>query len=87
MKGMGDTEGILNVNPSQVNSLSNALGLCAECAFMRMLQNDRGSKFYLCERSATDPAFAKYPRLPVVQCPGYVARTAIPGVQSSRDDR
>lgn len=28
----------------------------------------------MCERSRTDERFAKYPRLPVLQCVGYEAR-------------
>jgi hypothetical protein len=27
--------------------------------------------FYLCERSASDPAFPKYPQLPVIECSGH----------------
>ncbi|HEX4786693.1 MAG TPA: hypothetical protein VH350_20305 [Candidatus Sulfotelmatobacter sp.] len=46
-------------------------GLCAHCRFMRLMHSDRGSTFFLCERSATDPSFPKYPRLPVLQCTGY----------------
>jgi hypothetical protein len=46
-------------------------GLCADCRFMRRMKSDRGSTFYFCERSATDPAFPKYPRLPVLECSGY----------------
>ena len=38
---------------------------------MRLVESDRGSTFYLCERSASDPGFPKYPRLPVLQCRGY----------------
>ena len=49
------------------------VGLCADCRFMRRIESDRGSTFYLCERSATDANFAKYPRLPVLQCTGYVS--------------
>jgi hypothetical protein len=49
-------------------------GLCESCRFTRQIESDRGSIFYLCERSATDPAFPKYPRLPVLQCPGYERR-------------
>ncbi|HEY6339429.1 MAG TPA: hypothetical protein VIW68_13125 [Candidatus Sulfotelmatobacter sp.] len=49
------------------------IGLCADCRFMRRIESDRGSIFYLCERSATDASFPKYPRLPVIQCPGYDA--------------
>lgn len=49
------------------------IGLCADCRFMRKMESDRGSVFYLCQRSATDPDFPKYPRLPVLQCRGYQA--------------
>lgn len=47
------------------------VGLCANCGFMRLIESDRGSTFYLCERSATDATFPRYPRLPVLQCAGY----------------
>jgi hypothetical protein len=49
----------------------NRVGLCADCRFMRVVESARGSKFYLCDRSATDPTFPKYPRLPVLHCRGY----------------
>jgi len=49
---------------------SNA-GLCASCRYSRAIESARGSNFIMCERSATDAAFAKYPRLPVLQCAGY----------------
>ena len=48
-----------------------AVGLCLHCRYMRRMNSDRGSAFYLCERSASDSAFPKYPRLPVWQCRGY----------------
>jgi hypothetical protein len=38
---------------------------------MRRIESDRGSTFYLCERSATDAGFPKYPRLPVLRCAGH----------------
>ncbi len=38
---------------------------------MRRIESDRSSVFYLCQRSATDASFPKYPRLPVLQCRGY----------------
>lgn len=47
------------------------VGLCEQCRWMRKLQSDRGSTFYMCQRSATDPNFPKYPRLPVLRCAGY----------------
>lgn len=48
-----------------------AVGLCASCDQRKIVVSDKGSKFYLCLRSTTDPTFPKYPRLPVVQCIGY----------------
>jgi hypothetical protein len=50
-------------------------GLCASCACARRVESSRGSLFFLCERSATDPRFAKYPRLPVQACAGYAKRS------------
>ncbi|PYX75520.1 MAG: hypothetical protein DMG78_04055 [Acidobacteria bacterium] len=47
------------------------VGLCADCRFVRRIESDRRSIFYMCQRSATDPSFPKYPRLPVLQCAGY----------------
>jgi hypothetical protein len=52
------------------------VGLCADCRFMRRIESDRGSTFYLCERSATDANFPKYPRLPILQCAGYERQSA-----------
>ncbi len=54
-----------------------SVGLCADCRFMRKMESDRGSTFYLCQRSATDPTFPKYPRLPVLQCMGYELRSRL----------
>lgn len=51
-------------------------GLCAGCASGRRVESARGSVFWRCERSATDAAFAKYPRLPVLRCDGY--ETGVP---------
>ena len=46
-------------------------GLCAACAHVRVLPNARGSEFYLCRLSYRDPAFPRYPRLPVLACGGF----------------
>jgi 3-isopropylmalate/(R)-2-methylmalate dehydratase large subunit len=48
-------------------------GLCGRCRHARVILNDRGSRFSMCRRAATDPRFARYPRLPVLQCPGFEA--------------
>jgi hypothetical protein len=49
-------------------------GLCDRCRHQRLVGNTRGSTFSLCERSRSDPAFPRYPRLPVVRCSGYEPR-------------
>ncbi len=61
----------VNVSEKKPERLQRDVGLCANCRFMRRIESDRGSIFYLCERSATDASFPKYPRLPVLQCAGY----------------
>ncbi len=48
-------------------------GLCQTCEHCRAVQSSRGSRFYLCLLSETDPKYAKYPRLPVLKCEGYHA--------------
>jgi hypothetical protein len=57
--------------PEQHDPLVDAVGLCATCAHAAVIVSDRGSTFYRCERSKTDPRFPRYPRLPVVVCIGY----------------
>lgn len=49
-------------------------GLCDSCRHQRVVRNTRGSAFSLCERSKTDPRYPKYPRVPVLECPGYERR-------------
>lgn len=46
-------------------------GLCGVCRHSRLIRTARGSIFRLCERSASDPQFPRYPNLPVVQCVGF----------------
>jgi hypothetical protein len=50
--------------------LRDPIGLCATCRHVRVVQSTR-STFYLCRLSEVDTRFAKYPRLPVVECAGY----------------
>ena len=49
----------------------NKAGLCDSCLHARTIESAKGSEFLLCQRSATDPSYPKYPRLPVLSCPGY----------------
>lgn len=50
-----------------------AAGLCDRCAHARTVASRR-STFLACGRAATDPAYPRYPRLPVRACPGFEAR-------------
>ena len=59
-------------------------GLCATCQQARLLRNGR-STFWLCERSRDDPAFPRYPRLPVLRCRGYEAGDAERAANLSRE--
>jgi hypothetical protein len=45
--------------------------LCETCASMREVITPKGSRFFLCQLSRTNPAFPKYPPQPVVRCDGY----------------
>jgi hypothetical protein len=49
-------------------------GLCDGCIHQRLVPNTRGSVFSQCERSRTDPAYPRYPRIPVLSCPGHEPR-------------
>jgi hypothetical protein len=49
-------------------------GLCDSCLHQRIVRTTRGSEFSLCERSRTDPAYPRYPRLPVLECRGHEKR-------------
>lgn len=49
-------------------------GLCLTCQHMRRIESERGSVFVMCQLSFHDSAFPKYPRLPVVQCGGYLPK-------------
>lgn len=58
--------------PHDETTFQNRAGLCADCVHARRVESSRGSAFLLCQLSLTDPNFAKYPRLPVLSCLGYV---------------
>ena len=50
-----------------------AAGLCGSCVHAEVVRSSRGSEFYRCRRSFTDPRFARYPTLPMRACDGYEA--------------
>lgn len=59
-------------------------GLCDGCRHQRLVPNTRGSVFSLCERSREDPAYPRYPRIPVLSCPGFEPRDEPPAPSGPR---
>jgi hypothetical protein len=55
----------------QADDEARRVGLCATCTHVQVITSTRGSRFYLCRLSVTDPRFPKYPSLPVRICSGY----------------
>lgn len=62
------------VDESEAGKEPEHAGLCADCLHARRVLSDRGSVFLYCELSRSDQQFPKYPRLPVLSCPGYERR-------------
>jgi hypothetical protein len=52
--------------------------LCEACAWMREVVLAKGSRFYLCRLSQTNPAFPKYPPQPVRRCERYREKEPAP---------
>lgn len=50
---------------------SQPTSLCSHCALVRVIRSGTGSVFLLCQRSASDRQYPKYPPQPVVRCEGY----------------
>ena len=60
------------------NKREQRAGLCTSCAHAQVVTSSRGSVFYLCRLSFTDPRFPRYPPLPVVECSGFEAEPLTP---------
>lgn len=52
----------------------DTIGLCARCRHVRVIESERGSRFYLCQAARSDARLPKYPRLPVLACVAFAAR-------------
>jgi hypothetical protein len=63
-------------------SINKTVGLCATCAHVETIRSGRGSIFCRCLLSTRDPRFLKYPRLPVLVCPGYASA---PGTREEQE--
>jgi hypothetical protein len=59
-------------------------GLCDGCRHQRLVPNTRGSVFSLCERSRTDPAYPRYPPIPVLSCAGFEPKLGPPAPEPRR---
>lgn len=57
-------------------NLQMEAGLCVTCKYLKLVENERGSKFVMCLLSKTNPSFRKYPSLPVFFCAGYLSATS-----------
>lgn len=57
--------------PEGPRAPSPGASLCPACRHVHLVTSARGSTFYLCTRSRTDPRYPKYPPQPVRACPGY----------------
>ncbi len=59
------------ITKRQEQEQSANAGLCQSCTHSRKITSAHDSVFYLCQLGFTDPAFPKYPRLPVLTCAGF----------------
>lgn len=48
-----------------------AVGLCARCQHALAKSGAQGNTFWRCSLADTNPAMARYPRLPVLRCRGF----------------
>ena len=55
---------------------SARVGLCVRCEHVHVIENRRGSRFYRCRLADVDPAFLRYPPLPVILCTGFTPKSS-----------
>jgi hypothetical protein len=53
--------------------VAGKVGLCLRCRHSQVLKTKGGSAVFLCRLSERNPAFPKYPRLPMARCPGHAS--------------
>ena len=56
--------------PGAAEPPADAVGLCRDCRHARPVPTEQAT-YWLCRRSASDPSFPRYPRLPVRACRGF----------------
>ncbi len=67
-----------------LHSLAVHPGLCATCEHLRLLASKR-SVFVRCGLADTDPAFPRYPPLPVGACRGYLPVKDLKDIKDERE--
>jgi hypothetical protein len=55
----------------QAKTAKMSAGLCDTCSHAVAFASDRGTRFIRCRLAETDPAFLRFPRLPMLACRGY----------------
>jgi hypothetical protein len=63
----------MSVNRDADHRDDDRVGLCARCEHARRVEAPR-ALYWMCRRSLTDARYEKYPRLPVLACPGFEPR-------------
>jgi hypothetical protein len=58
------------MDPDRLDAAPVERGLCASCRHARIVRS-RTARYTLCGLSAEDPAYPRYPRLPVTTCSGH----------------
>jgi hypothetical protein len=66
---------VSDTTPSIASRTAQA-GLCASCRHVQVVTSSRESIFYRCLMADVDPAFRRYPVLPVLTCRGYERDTS-----------
>jgi hypothetical protein len=72
----------LTAMDSNAETERSRVGLCTGCRFAALQRSARGSRFWRCRRADGDPAYRRYPPLPVMRCPGF--EPGGPGAGGSR---
>ena len=60
-----------DVGPGGWASLGADPSWCADCVHAKLNVTRRGTAYLRCLRATFDHRFPRYPRLPVVECPGF----------------
>jgi len=70
---MRATESSERVGRALARDLGARPGLCGSCRHAMLVRSSR-SVFLRCRLADSDPAFRRYPALPVDRCPGFEPR-------------